>query len=161
MSGISISKIEYYLPEFCLSNNDLSLKFGTDATEIFKKTGIHKRFHTSSTFLMSDMAATACQKIFNSNSEIKDKINNNYKHDRFVYQCSLCKIDYNIVLHIESGIDNLEIESKECEHIKLIKNEKQYKSLLYYIQIEKRLILTKSELYTRFPNCKFKEVKEL
>ena len=74
MSGISISKIEYYLPEFCLSNNDLSIKFGTDATEIFKKTGIHKRFHTSSTFLMSDMAATACQKIFNSNSEIKDKI---------------------------------------------------------------------------------------
>jgi 3-oxoacyl-[acyl-carrier-protein] synthase III len=74
MGGIHISGIEYYLPENCITNQDLAQKSGVSAGEIYKRTGIQKRYHTTAAFLMSDMAAAAADKVFFKNPAIKDKI---------------------------------------------------------------------------------------
>ena len=62
--GIKISAISYFLPETIVSNDDLSRKFGTSSSEIFKKTGVKERRRTLPDFLMSDMAFEAAQQVF-------------------------------------------------------------------------------------------------
>lgn len=63
MSGIRISGIEYYLPAQRLTNEELSRRFGTPESDIYKKTGIRTRYHTTRDFIMVDMAAQAGREI--------------------------------------------------------------------------------------------------
>ncbi|MBC7864737.1 MAG: ketoacyl-ACP synthase III [Bacteroidia bacterium] len=74
MGGISITNIEYFLPEGCITNEDLAAKFGSNPDETFKKTGVRKRFHTHIDFIMSDMAFEAAEKIFAKTPELREKI---------------------------------------------------------------------------------------
>lgn len=66
-----IKHIAYYLPPKIISNSDLALEFPEfTANQIFKKTGVKTRTHTTSDCIGSDMAYHAAQKLF-SESEIK------------------------------------------------------------------------------------------
>ena len=74
MAGIFISDIGVYLPETEISNEFLVQKFGGNTEDIFKKTGVKRRFHTTLNFLMSQMAQAAAEKIFEQKPELKKTI---------------------------------------------------------------------------------------
>ena len=74
MGGIKISELAYFLPEKRITNEELSARFGNSPEDIFKRTGVRSRFHTTPEFVMSDMAAIAANKILEEKSELKNKI---------------------------------------------------------------------------------------
>lgn len=71
--GLFISAIDFFLPEISISNQDLEFRFGTEAEQIEKRTGVNTRFHTSG-MLMTNMAEEAANKIFHRLPEIKKEI---------------------------------------------------------------------------------------
>lgn len=72
---MNISKIHYYLPEKCLENDALESS-GSKFKEgdIYKKTGIKKRFISDENELVSDMAVKAAKKFTDTELEKVDFI---------------------------------------------------------------------------------------
>lgn len=63
--GVKIGHISYFLPSIILSNKDLSIDFPDHTPEqIFKKTGVKRRTHTTLKLIGSDMAFNAGEKLF-------------------------------------------------------------------------------------------------
>jgi 3-oxoacyl-[acyl-carrier-protein] synthase III len=73
--SIRIEHIEYYLPDTIITNNDLVSRFPhLSSEEIYKTTGVKERRHTTSEFIMSDMAIMASNQLLSKLSEYKNKI---------------------------------------------------------------------------------------
>jgi 3-oxoacyl-[acyl-carrier-protein] synthase III len=71
----SIKHITYYLPPKIISNKDLAIEFPEfTAEQIFKKTGVKKRTHTTSELIGSDMAFLAAEKLFSESSLNKENV---------------------------------------------------------------------------------------
>jgi 3-oxoacyl-[acyl-carrier-protein] synthase III len=71
----SIKHITYYLPPKIISNKDLAKVFPEfTPAQIFKKTGVKKRTHTSVDCIGSDMAFHAAQKLFTESDIDKEDI---------------------------------------------------------------------------------------
>lgn len=72
--GVSIKDISVYLPKIQIDNKVLAKRFGLSEEEIYKRTGIHKRYRTTREVIGSDMAFLAAQKMFEKENFIKDEI---------------------------------------------------------------------------------------
>ena len=73
--GLKISSVGFYLPEKIISNQEISLRFGTSAELIYKKTGVRERRVTQPEIQTSDMAYEAAEKIFSEHPKLKEGIN--------------------------------------------------------------------------------------
>ncbi|GIV28396.1 MAG: hypothetical protein KatS3mg027_2210 [Bacteroidia bacterium] len=71
---MQIKAISVYLPEKVITNEELARQFNTNAEEIYKKTGVLERRHTSLDFNMQKMAEQAALHLFKNNPDVKDKI---------------------------------------------------------------------------------------
>jgi 3-oxoacyl-[acyl-carrier-protein] synthase III len=74
MSGLKISAINYFLPGNSLSNEELASKFNSNPEDIFKRTGVRVRFHTTEKQVMSDMAFIAAHQLLNEHPGLNEKI---------------------------------------------------------------------------------------
>jgi 3-oxoacyl-[acyl-carrier-protein] synthase III len=73
--GVKITNIKIYLPERVLDNEELSNTFKTiSADEIFKRTGIKKRYVSGIDEIASDMAVSACDALFLDSNINKSEI---------------------------------------------------------------------------------------
>jgi len=73
--GTKINHISYFLPSKTLSNEELSVEFSDHTPEqIFKKTGVKTRTHTTPDQIGSDMAFLAAEKLFLDSSLNKQDI---------------------------------------------------------------------------------------
>lgn len=72
---MQIKAISIYLPENIISNESLSKQFNITADEIYKKTGVIERRHTSIDFIMEDMAYTSAKKLLEQYPEYSSQIN--------------------------------------------------------------------------------------
>lgn len=71
--SILLRNIEIYLPTKTRTNEDLEKEFGISSQQIFKNTGINKRYVSAPNELASDMAVKAAEKLFlNNNIEKQD-----------------------------------------------------------------------------------------
>lgn len=61
--GLSIDKLSIHLPSKVLSNEMLAKEFGTEAADIFKRTGIEKRYLSAPNETASDLAYEAAKKL--------------------------------------------------------------------------------------------------
>lgn len=70
-----MNHIVYHLPDKCITNVELAKQF-SDYTpdQIFKRTGIKKRFHTTRDVIGSDLAFVAAEKLFSDADFEKDKV---------------------------------------------------------------------------------------
>lgn len=64
MSSVSIDHIAVYFPEETVSNEQLALRFNTNAERIYKNTGIVKRYTAGKGEIPSDMAFKAAEILF-------------------------------------------------------------------------------------------------
>lgn len=72
--GIVIEKINVHLPSFVLTNEMLSEEFGISSDDIYKNTGIKKRYVSTQTEIPSDMAYKAALSLFSNDKELIDEI---------------------------------------------------------------------------------------
>lgn len=71
---MQIKGISIYLPPNKLTNKELSEKFGIPEDDIFKKTGVIERRHSSIDFNMEDMAYESVVQLFSQYPEYKNQI---------------------------------------------------------------------------------------
>lgn len=72
---LCIKDIAYYLPPEIISNAALEKSFPPiRAEDIFKRTGVKNRRHTSEDFILSDMAFEAAEKLFSRDERIRQSI---------------------------------------------------------------------------------------
>lgn len=69
--GLSLDKLSIHLPSTVLSNDMLAKTFGTDAADIFKRTGIEKRYLAAPNQTASDLAFEAAKKLLATEPEQK------------------------------------------------------------------------------------------
>ena len=73
--GAKIYHISYFLPSKTVTNQDLSVDFPDQNPEqIFKKTGVSKRTHTTPDVIGSDMAFLAAEKLFKESGKKKGEV---------------------------------------------------------------------------------------
>lgn len=84
--GLIIDKIRIHLPEEVLSNTHLAKEFNITEAEIFKRTGIEKRYLASKNETASDLAFEAGKKLLATEHGLVNKID-------FLIFCSDC-FDY-------------------------------------------------------------------
>lgn len=65
--GVSLDHIAIYLPAQVLTNDDLAAEFDTPKEQIFKNTGISKRYISAEGEIPSDMAVKAAQNLLAQN----------------------------------------------------------------------------------------------
>lgn len=65
--GISLDHIAVYLPATHLTNDDLAAQFTTSTEQIFKNTGITRRYLSAEGEMPSDVAVKAAQNLFSEN----------------------------------------------------------------------------------------------
>ena len=71
---MQIKAISIYLPEKIITNDELAQMFHLSAEDIFKKTGVLERRHTSLHFNMQKMAEAATQQLFDLYPDIQKTI---------------------------------------------------------------------------------------
>jgi 3-oxoacyl-[acyl-carrier-protein] synthase III len=84
--GLNIDKISIHVPEKVLSNEMLAEEFNISTAEIFKRTGIEKRYLSAEGETASDLAFAAAQKLLNATPGLTKEID-------FLIFCSDC-FDY-------------------------------------------------------------------
>jgi 3-oxoacyl-[acyl-carrier-protein] synthase-3 len=72
--SLKIEHISTYFPAFTLDNKQLSSEFNTSAEEIFKKTGINKRYVSAPGEIASDLAFKAAENLFSETGIDKNNI---------------------------------------------------------------------------------------
>lgn len=72
--GVAIKNISVYLPKTEIDNKMLSERFGVSEEEIYKRTGIKKRYRTTRDVIGSDMAYLAAIKMFESGEVNKEDV---------------------------------------------------------------------------------------
>ncbi len=71
---MQIKAISVYLPEKIISNTKLAHQFNVSAEEIYTKTGVLERRHTTLDFNMQKMVESAANQLFQSYPDIQSKI---------------------------------------------------------------------------------------
>jgi 3-oxoacyl-[acyl-carrier-protein] synthase-3 len=72
--AVSINNISIYLPETILTNKDLAQEFNVSEEQIFKNTGIKKRYVSAPGEISSDMVVKAAEKLFSENNIDRSEI---------------------------------------------------------------------------------------
>ena len=73
--SVCINDIAVYLPEKIVTNDDLAIQFNNlTPSDIFKRTGVNQRHHTTEDFIMSDMVFEAAQLLFKQNPNLRSEI---------------------------------------------------------------------------------------
>ena len=72
--NVGIEQIEYYLPEFSMSSQELAELFKFDLEFLERKIGTRKIFLSGENEFTSDLAVCAAKKIFEKKPQLKDKI---------------------------------------------------------------------------------------
>ncbi len=72
--GVLLNHIATYLPETILTNDDLALQFNTSKEQIFKNTGINKRYVSARGEISSDMVVKAAESLFKDKAIDKSEI---------------------------------------------------------------------------------------
>lgn len=73
--GVKLSHIAYFLAQKMVTNEDLEKQFPEYSSEqIYKRTGINKRFHTTRDIIGSDLAFAAAEKLFSESGIDKNVV---------------------------------------------------------------------------------------
>lgn len=72
--GVAIKNISVYLPKTEIDNKMLSERFGISEEEIYKRTGIKKRYRTTRDVISSDLSYMAAIKMFEKDEVKKENV---------------------------------------------------------------------------------------
>lgn len=72
--GIFLDHTAVYLPATQLTNDDLAAQFHTSVEQIFKNTGIHRRYLSAEGEMPSDVAVKAAENLFAEHADEQDAI---------------------------------------------------------------------------------------